>query len=95
MEDPAKSIQFELVRAITQSTASDSQINYEYTSLTDLQKEQAGKAIDVVLKNHNTTFDEGWRIMNRDLQHIASEFLIDPATLFCVYMDWMTRYKPE
>ncbi len=95
MEDPAKSIQFELVRAITQSTASNGQINYEYTSLTDLQKEQAGKAIDVILKNHNMPFDEGWRIMNRDLQHIASEFLIDPATLFCVYMDWISRNKSE
>lgn len=79
--------QCEVARTMTSSKAPDTQINQEALNMSDKQKKQTVDAISRLVKIHDMPIDKGWPIMKRDFDIIASEFLIDPATLFCIYMD--------
>ena len=80
-------VQCELARVMTQDTTDDSQINKEFNALNSVAKAHIASAIDNLLKLHDMPIDKGFEIMREDFIQIANEFSINPATLFCIYME--------
>ena len=64
-------------------------INKEYNSISDTDKQQILQAIDNTVKKHDSPIDEGKKQLEVDFSIIASNFYISPATLFCLYMDYL------
>lgn len=81
--------QFELAKLITGSIATYEQIENEVKSLTDKIKNQMGKKLDKLLKEHDKSIDQGWDCLKEDFSVIATEYNIDKASLFAIYMSWL------
>lgn len=85
--------QCELARVMTNNTATDEQINLEYASMNHDTMELAAKDIDELVKLHNMTIDKCLKTMLSDFANVANKYSISPATLFCVYMDFMNKSR--
>ncbi len=83
--------QCEIARALTQSSIPDFQINLEYWRLNSNQKESSCKKLSAVLIEHNMPIDKGWPLLKNDFESIAKELDINPATLFCAFMEWQSK----
>ena len=79
--------QCEVARVMTQDTASDTQINKEYSLMPASEKEVAAKEIGEIVEQYHMPFDKGIKLMKKDFLDIAAKFSISPSTLFCIYMD--------
>lgn len=85
--------QCELARVMTNDTTSDAQIILEYTSLNPDTMGLAAKDIDKLVKLHNMPIDKCLKTMFNDFADVADKYSISPATLFCVYMDYMNKSR--
>lgn len=83
--------QCEIARVMTSDKTNDEIINEEFLKMSEEDKLTAAIAVDKILKLHNMPFDKGYKIMTADFVHIATEFLISPATMFCVYMECKSK----
>lgn len=81
--------QFELAKLITGSIATYEQIENEVKSLTDKIRNQMGEKLDKLLKEHDKSIDQGWDCLKEDFSVIATEYNIDKASLFAIYMSWL------
>ena len=79
--------QCELARTMTQDKTTDLQINQEFESMKPSDKILSAAVVEKLLQLHDMPFDKGFKFLVNDFTHIASEFYISPATLFCVYME--------
>jgi len=80
--------QCEIAKVMTSSTISNVQLNTEYNSVSNDDKAKLSTTIDAILKEHSLPLDKGWKIMQNDFSDIASQYNVNSATAFCIYMDW-------
>lgn len=45
--------------------------------------------IDQAVASYGRPFNEIWEVALKDFREIASQYNISPATLFCVYPEWL------
>lgn len=45
--------------------------------------------IDQAVASYGRPFNEIWEVALKDFREIASQYNISPATLFCVYLEWL------
>ena len=83
--------QCEIARVMTSDKTNDVKINEEFLKMSEEDKLTAAIAVDKILKLHNMPFDKGYKIMSNDFIHVAKEFFISPATMFCVYMECKSK----
>lgn len=83
--------QCEIARVMTSDKTNDVKINEEFLKMSEEDKLSAAIAVDKILKPHNMPFDKGYKIMTNDFIHIATEFLVSPATMFCIYMECKSK----
>lgn len=79
--------QCELARTMTKDTASDTQINKEYSLMNESTKISVINLIESMLPSHRVPFDKDFENFVKDFSRIATEFSVSPATVFCVYME--------
>lgn len=77
----------ELARIFTQDLTSDQQINDEFDSLTDEQKQSIFNIVESHLKEHNNSFGKAFAVMVLDFKEVAKNYSVSPSTLFCAYID--------
>ena len=87
--------QCEIARLLTATSTPDTQINEEYQSVGEIRAKLSTQMIDVLLKEHDLPFDEGFEILKEDFLSIAQKFSISPATLFCIYMHYVNQRPNE
>lgn len=94
MKLPSKN-QCELARMLTKSKAPDEQICKELLSVPNEKWNECCGRLDSALRLHNKPFDKGWNILCEDFRNIAVELFVDSATLYVVYMDWLSNKNRE
>lgn len=83
--------QCEIARAMTKSEASNEVIREELKKLTESEWSEQCTILDKFLKEHDTSFDNGFHIMVGDFINIGAANGVDEATVFVAYMEWKNR----
>lgn len=82
---------YNTARLVTGSSATDRDISIQYLGIKSHSKFLLVKAIDMTLKRYSLPLDTGWNILNEDFNNIALQYLIDPATAYCLFVDWKSK----
>jgi len=83
--------QCNIARKITQSSATDIKINMQYTGVNSSDRFMLSNSIENILKTLHMPVEEGWKTLRPEFENIALEYLINPATAFCIYEDWKSN----
>lgn len=83
--------QAELARTFTGSTISAKDINKQFFKVSKSVVQERCLDIDAVFNEYDIEFNEAMPILKNSFKAIAGRTKIDPATLFCIYMDWKSK----
>ncbi len=78
-------------REVTGSRLTNIEINIQYCGLSSYDKFILSNSIEKVLRTHNVSIEEGWKVFKDELEDIALEYLVNSATAFCLYKDWKSN----
>lgn len=83
-----KKEQLNVARVMTASKAADVTIERELSNIDLVTRKKVGIETDEVVQKNNEPFDKVFIKVRAEFEKIATKYGIDPATLFCVYMEY-------
>jgi hypothetical protein len=83
--------QAEIARAFTKSSLCTAGINLEVQDTPEEVKNERCLDVDAAAKEYDMPFDKAFPDMFGSFTAIAKKAYMDPASLFCVYMEWKNR----
>mgnify|MGYP004695556501 CR=1 FL=1 len=78
--------QCEIARKMTNTNTTDVQIQCEYATLTEQQKNDISAKIDGLIRAHSGPIDTAYPEMVEDFRVISTAYGVSSATTFCIYM---------
>ena len=82
-------IQCNIARLMTGTDTPDEMISEEHAAMLGSNRNVAAMRIDQAVASYGRPFNEIWEVALKDFREIASQYNISPATLFCVYLEWL------
>ena len=81
--------QCNIARLMTGADTPDEIISEEHAAMLGPNRNVAAMRIDQALSLYGKPFNQVWELALKDFREIASQYNISPATLFCVYLEWL------
>jgi hypothetical protein len=83
--------QAEIARTFTKSSLCTAEINLEVRDTPEAIKNEGCLDVDALAKKYDMPFDKAFPMMFGSFRAIARRTYMDPASLFCTYMEWKNK----
>lgn len=88
---PTVEQQSNIARSITGSKLETNLIIAGVKGIEESKKETVCSLIETMIKKYDLSFDKAFPYIQDGFNNISSDYNIDPAILFWVYMDWLKQ----
>ena len=83
--------QAEIARTFTKSSICTAEINLEVQGTPEDIKNKGCFDVDSIAKEYDMSFDKAFPMMFDSFKVIARRTYMDPASLFCIYVEWKNK----
>ena len=83
--------QLEIARVMTGSKTQNIIIETQFKQIDQQTAYKSAVEVDRMVKENDLPFDKVFAKVKHEFQRIAGNYKIDPATLFCIYMEWKNK----
>lgn len=81
--------QCNIARLMAGADTPDEIISEEHAAMLGPNRNVAAMRIDQAISLYGKPFSQVWELALKDFHEITSQYNISPATLFCVYLEWL------
>lgn len=86
-------VQCQAARLMTGTDTPDEQISQEYAAMLGANRGVAVMLLDNAVKQYGLPFEQAWEYARKDFSEIATKYNVSPATLLCLYIEWINASK--